>query len=61
MRYQFQIDGRPAAPLRSKWEDAAWDAVEAGYGTWKNPDAVILDSNQGATIERFNNANPRVQ
>lgn len=53
MKYQFQIDNRPAGPKRSKWREAAKDAVGAGYASWswRDPDAVVL--NEQATIERI--------
>ena len=54
MRYQFMIDGRPASPVRKNWIDAAWDAVNHGYATWKEMNySVHLDSNQGAEICRL--------
>ncbi len=55
MKYQFQIDGRAfGAPIRDKWEDAAQDAVSAGYGFWvQDNDIVKLDTNNGATILRI--------
>lgn len=51
--YQFHIDNRPAGPIREEWNDAASDAVESGYGIWDEKSSVILDTNQGASIERF--------
>lgn len=51
--YQFQVDGRPAGPLRLKWAHAAEDAVKAGYGTWKRRwQSVALSDNAGAEIAR---------
>lgn len=34
MYWQFQIDGRPAGPIRGSWEQAAQDAVNDGYAIW---------------------------
>lgn len=53
MKYQFQVDFRPAAPVRKTWEQAAQDAVNAGYATWQSSDSVRLASNEGASIERL--------
>ena len=52
MSYQFQIDNRPAAPVRVSWTTAAQDAVSAGYAQWC-PEGVMLDTTQGASIERI--------
>lgn len=52
MRYQFQIDNRPAAPIRKTWEQAAQDAVSAGYAVWVGYDSIKLDDTQGASIAR---------
>lgn len=54
MLYQLLIDGREAAPVRSTWEQAAWDAVHAGYGLWvggKKPYQMKLDPQ--AEIARY--------
>ena len=53
MKYLFTIDNRPAAPIRKTWEQAAQDAVNAGYATWTNSNEIRLDSTQGAAIERI--------
>jgi len=53
LMFQFRLDNRAAGPIRSTWEDAAHDAVHAGYGVWVDPDSVNLDETQGATIERW--------
>lgn len=51
--YQFQVDGRAAAPLREKWKIAAQDAVSAGYASWTRRGASIkLSDTQGAEIAR---------
>lgn len=43
-KFQFQIDGRAfGAALRDTWEEAAKDAVDAGYGVWRSPTSVKLD------------------
>lgn len=53
-QYQFRLDGRPAAPVRDYWHDAARDAVSAGYGSWRyHKQAVSLDDTQGAEIVRL--------
>lgn len=53
-RYQFQIDGRGfGAAIRNTWEEAAADAVAAGYATWVGPNQIKLDSQQGAEIARI--------
>jgi len=58
MKYQFQIDGRGFdAPIRKRWEDAAQDAVSAGYATWRGS-SIILDTNQGAEIARIEDDEP---
>jgi hypothetical protein len=53
--FQFQVDCRPAGPIRLKWKHAAQDAVDAGYGSWKGlgRTAVKLDSTQGAAVARI--------
>ena len=52
-QYQFQVDGRPAGPLRKDWGDAAQDAVDADLATWAEVgEKVRLDSTQGASIAR---------
>jgi hypothetical protein len=51
MRYQFQVDGRGAAPVRSDWSLAAQDAVAQGYATWTGSLQVSMDD-QGH-IERI--------
>jgi hypothetical protein len=53
MQYQFCIDGRPAAQLRTLWVNAAHDAVSAGYAIWVSNDEIRLNDTQGATIERY--------
>lgn len=54
MKFQFQIDNRPAAPVREKWEDAARDAIQAGYAEWRDERAVQFDTTQGGAIARLN-------
>ena len=57
-RYQFQVDGRPAAPVRNNWKDAAHDAINSGMAVWVTyEDSIKLMDNLGATIERFYNDN----
>ena len=59
MKYQFQVDFRPASPVRKSWTDAAWDAVNAGYATWNEINySVHMDTNAGGSIERIDDANP---
>lgn len=49
--YQFQVDGRAAAPIREKWRVAAQDAVSAGYASWTRQGISIkLDYTQGAKV-----------
>lgn len=51
--YQFQVNGRAAAPLREKWRIAAQDAVESGYAVWvRRGRSAKLDATQGAAIAR---------
>jgi hypothetical protein len=54
-RFQFQIDGRPAGPVRQSWEDAARDAVSAGFAA-RAPDyrlnSAITWSGSGGAIVR---------
>lgn len=42
MRYQFQVDGRAAAPVRDEWEDAVSDAVQSGYAVRVDFDSAKL-------------------
>jgi len=54
MEYRFKIDGRPFGPIRKEWYDAAQDAVDAGYATWREHNSsVTLNDAQGAEIERI--------
>lgn len=57
MRYQFQIDYRSAAPVRKNWRDAAWDAVNAGYASWREMNYSVNMGNEGGSIERLEDAN----
>lgn len=41
-RFQFQLDGRAVGPIRSKWEDAAQDAVRQEYAHWYGNGKVNL-------------------
>jgi hypothetical protein len=53
MKYQFQVDNRPAGPVHKDWGLAAQDAVDAGLATWAEVgEKVRLDSTQGASIAR---------
>jgi hypothetical protein len=52
MKFQFQIDGRRAGPLRDAWVDAAHDAVSNGYASWRGHE-LALDETQGAAIARL--------
>ena len=52
MKYQFQVDGRSAAPARSSWMVAAQDAVAAGYAVWVDQERIKLDATQGAEVAR---------
>lgn len=50
--YQFQIDGRPAGPIREDKRLAFADAVNDGYADWsRDRTTVILDTSQGASIK----------
>ena len=60
MKYQFQIDYRPAAPVRKNWRDAAWDAVNAGHASWDNMNYSVCMGTEGGSIERIEDANPIV-
>jgi hypothetical protein len=51
MKYQFQVDNRPAAPARDKWEDAAQDAVSDGYAVWVG--GTSIKTVNGASIARI--------
>lgn len=51
MKYQFQIDNRPAGPIRSKAQDAIRDAVQEGYATWIAGEGAVMD--QQASIARI--------
>lgn len=54
MKYCFTLDGRKAMPERDTWEDAAKDAVSAGYASWKKDGkTLMLDTSQGAAIEEI--------
>lgn len=53
--FQFQVDGRGfGSPLRTLWQDAAQDAVNAGYARWRDNThmEVRLDSGQGGAIAK---------
>ena len=50
--FQFQIDGRAAGRVRDTWEEAAQDAVNAGYAIWVSSNEIKLQSTQGAAIAR---------
>ena len=50
-RYQFQLDNRPAGPIRPTWKDAARDAVNDGYAVWtQGGHKAKFDDTQGATV-----------
>ena len=55
MRYQFLIDGRAfGSKIRRTWQEAAQDAVNAGYASWKDRGASVrLNADQGAEIARY--------
>lgn len=54
MKYQFRVDGRPAAPIRKTWQEAAQDAVNAGYAIWGRGNSKIhLSDTAGAEIVRI--------
>lgn len=38
--YQFQVDRRPAGPLRFHWKQAANDAVSSGHAVWVKNDQI---------------------
>lgn len=50
MKYQFQVDNRPAAPVRSNWDDAAYDAIRAGYASMIRSGVRLQEQ---ASIERI--------
>jgi hypothetical protein len=54
-RFQFQIDDRPAGPVRQSWEEAAQDAIFAGFAA-QAPDyrlnSAIIWSDGGGAIVR---------
>lgn len=54
MRYQFQVDHRPAGPVRDRWEDAAGDAIIDGYARWLTPVSIAIDPQ--ASIARIPDA-----
>lgn len=49
MAWQFQVDGRPAAPVRVHWVTAAQDAVSAGYAVWSGHNQIKTDE-QAAVV-----------
>ena len=52
-KWVFTVDGRQCGYIRSEWEQAAQDAVSAGYAVWiHRPYRIKLDATQGADIER---------
>lgn len=53
VKYQFQLDGQPAGPIRDTWEEAAADAVVNGRARWLNPHELQIDSDDGAWIQRI--------
>lgn len=48
--FQFQLDGRPAGPVRTTRNEAQKDAISGGYAVRIGQDAIKLDSTQGAGI-----------
>lgn len=51
MKYRFEVDGRAfGSPLRDTWDEAARDAVAAGYAVHV-VDGIKLQ--EGATIARY--------
>lgn len=52
MKYQFQIDSRPAGPVRKLWADAAEDAIGAGYGVWAGTTRTACKLDDQASIAR---------
>lgn len=53
--FQFRVDGRAfGSPLRDRWEDAAQDAVNAGYAQWKERGySITYDPSGGGEIMRW--------
>ena len=50
-RYQFQVDNRPAGPVRTTWRDAVQDAVNDGYAVWvRGGTAARFEATQGASV-----------
>ena len=59
-RFQFQIDSRPAGPVRENWEEAAQDAVSAGFAVraadYRPNSAITWSGNGGAIVRSDPNA-----
>lgn len=47
-RYVFTVDGRAAGPVRDSWDDAAQDAVNAGYALRGRHGGAVFDTSGGA-------------
>lgn len=52
-RWQFQVDKRPAGPVRETWHAAAVDAVQAGYAIWIDDKHIKIDTDQGGELCRL--------
>lgn len=69
IQYQFTTDGpcfvnerpfdypAPVGPVRDTWEEAASDAVKAGYARWDN-DVLVLDEARGTRIKNIKTKDP---
>ena len=53
MHYQFQIDNRPAGPIRKTWLEAATDAVTDGYAFFMDDRRVSVKLDAQAKIARI--------
>lgn len=59
MAWQFQIDGRPAAPIQAEKRDAHADAVRLGYAVWtRDKTAIRLDPTAGGEIAKVKEPRP---
>lgn len=54
-RWQFQIDGRPAGPIRNCWMDAAQDAVNDGYAEWTSRSKSTIRKDRQCEIAHLSN------
>ena len=52
IKYQFNIDGQPSAPVRDTWDKAIQDAINAGMCAYYG--GGDTDMSEGATIDEWN-------